>query len=129
MGNTSIDPLNNAAIKRVQKVARENWEYAAIGGAVVLVVSVITLLITRAIIRRRRRTFWQRVLDYLEDLGEQGERVVDRLKDLYDENIDTDAIAKSVNRKVKSVEKELKSLDDTVSDVKERGRKFARRVM
>lgn len=128
MTRDTFDPLDNAALKRVREVAADRWEVAIIGSLVTLAVALAALLITRAIIRRRRRTFWQRTLDYLQDLGDQGEKVIHRMKDLYDDNVDTDAISKSVGKQVKNVQAELKTLDKTIGSLKERGEKFAKDV-
>ncbi len=128
MTRDTFDPLDNAALKRVREVAADRWEVAIIGSVVTLVVALAALLITRAIIRRRRRTFWQRSLDYLQDLGNEGEKVMHRMKDLYDDNVDADAISKSVGKQVRNVQSELKSLDKTIGSLKERGEKFAKDV-
>jgi hypothetical protein len=128
MAEKTNDPLGNLAVLRMNAVAKEHWRIIAVGGVIGVIVGVVTLLITRAIVRRRRRTWWQRTLDYLEDLGVKGERVVDKMKDLYDENIDTEAIANTVGKQVKNAERELKSLDGKVAAVKQRGEAVAQRL-
>ncbi len=128
MARKPLDPLENAAVIRVSAVAKEHWRIVAVGGAIGLVVGVVALVVTRAIIKRRRRTLWQRTLDYLEGLGNKGEQVVGKLKDLYDENVDADAIAKTVGKQVKSAKRELRSLDSKVATVKQHGEAIAQRL-
>ena len=128
MARTNSDPLESAAVKRVRQVAVENLDYAIIGGIVAVVVAVVALLVTRAVVRRRRRTFWERTLDYLENLGDQGEKAVGRLKDLYSDNVDSDAIVESVSRQARNVGKELKTLDAKIAAVRDTGQKVADRM-
>ena len=122
-----FNPLDNAYVRRGRKIAEDNWRYIFIGVAAWAVLSALVYLIARAIIRRRRKTFWERALAYLEGLGRQGGDLVQRLKELYGENVDSDRLAKQIAGRIRNVEKELRGVDRTISSVASRGRKLVKR--
>ena len=123
-----IDALATEYGRRARRGIEENWRQLLIGVAVCAALSALVYLIVRAVIRRRRKTFWERALAYLEDLGRRGDDLVKNLRHLYDENVDSDKLAAQIAGRIRNVEKELRGVDATISAVAARGRKLAKRL-
>jgi|GEM_PF-1309767 len=121
-----LRPRVSSLARRAEREVTEHWEYALLGTVLFLALVVVAFAVTRAIIRRRRRSLLRRTLDYIEELGGHRERIAKRLKELVDENVDSEEIATQINKRVKTIQKELRAVDQAISSFREQGRQLAR---
>jgi len=113
MVTPNLDLLDTDYVRRLRKAADEH-RTATVVTAISVVAAIITYFVVRAILHRRKKTLWQRAMGYLEDLGQLRDDVVKRAKDLYEENVDSEQIAKQIGGRMKAIERELRSVDRAV---------------
>jgi len=116
----TVDDLSSKAAslrRRAVTVSREHWGYVLVGTllAIVLTIGVYALVLT--LLKRRRRTYFERVLDLIDELGERREQIAANLKQFVAEKADASGVSKTLDKGLKAIRRELAAVEQSLKNV------------
>lgn len=98
--------------KRAVDVTREHWGYVLAG----TLLAVVLTIVIHMVVKRRRRTYFERALDYIEELGERREKIARNLKEFVADKADASGVSKALDGALKAIRRELASVEKSLKN-------------
>ena len=115
-------------VRGITEKALTHWKITLAAGAGAIVTGVGAWFVGGFLIRRRRQTLLERTLRYLDGVEKYREQIAQSLKNLRNIDVDGEAVAAQVTKRIRNVEADLKAADQVVSAFRSQTERLARRL-